>query len=80
MERNETRSLTLRSHVGSGGEEGGGGGGAGDEERARMTIRWVALAAAVERRGEERRGKELKAEAEEGKRPTRDAHAVICLV
>lgn len=57
MERNETRSLTLRSHVGSGGKEGGGGG-AGDEERARMTIRWVALAAAVERRGEERRGKE----------------------
>jgi len=46
-ESNQIKSLTLRSHVDGGGEEGS----AGDEpsERARMTIRWVPLAAAVER-------------------------------
>jgi len=53
----------LRSHVDGGGEEGG----AGDElsERARMAIRWVPLAAVVERRGEE-----LRREGDQPEAPT----------
>ena len=62
-ESNQIKSLTLRSHVDGGGEEGS----AGDEpsERARMTIRWVPLAAVVERRGEE-----LRREGDQPEAPT----------